>query len=62
MLAYILIYFGLGTIWSWWLEYYTTKYLEGLLGEEWLWRERFFHITFWPVTFSFFIYNVFKNK
>lgn len=58
----MLIYIGLGVAWAWWLEYYTTKHLEGILGSDWTWPERLFHIGFWPATFLFFIYNIFKHK
>lgn len=58
----MLVYLGLGVVWAWWLEYYTTKYLPEELGGDWVWPERFFHIALWPVTLSLFIYNIFNHK
>lgn len=58
----VYIYFFIGVIWSWWLEYYTTKHLEGELGADWEWKERFLHTGLWPVTFALFIYSIFKQK
>ena len=58
----MLVYLGLGVIWAWWLEYYTTNNLPEELGGNWVWAERLFHIVLWPVMFLFFIYNVFRNK
>jgi hypothetical protein len=61
-MSYVYLYFGAGTLWTWWLEYYTTKHLPGDLGEDWYWKERFLHIFLWPATLSVFLYNVFKRN
>ena len=52
-MGYILI----GAIWCWWLEYYTT----GMGMNVWVWRERIFHILFWPISLSIFVYNFIKG-
>lgn len=57
----IMIYFLVGTMWCWFLEYYTTKYFEGKMGEPLTWKERAFHILLWPVSFSYFIYTFIKE-
>jgi len=57
-MGYILI----GLIWSAFLEYYTGKYFVGAMGAPFIWRERLFHITLWPITLSYFIYTFFKYK
>ena len=54
-------YLVIGLIWSFWLEWYTTNKLPGLLGRGWVWRERVFHTLFWPFSLSVFIYNFFKG-
>lgn len=61
-MSYILGYLGLGTLWAWWLEYYTTRHLPEPFSEDWLWRERFFHILLWPATLGVFLYNVFRRQ
>ena len=57
----MLTYFIVGTLWSWWLEYYTTKNLEGIMGMPWVWTERLFHISLWPVSLGTFIYAMYKE-
>ena len=52
----MLTYFLIGAIWSMWLEYYTTKNLEGAYGSPWVFLEGVFHITLWPVSLIVFIY------
>lgn len=54
----ILSYFLIGVIWACWLEYFTTKHLEGPYGEDWKGRERLFHITLWPYSLGAFIYGI----
>lgn len=54
-------YFIIGVIWSCWLEYFSTRYLEGAYGADWKGRERLFHITIWPYSLSVFLYNLIKE-
>jgi hypothetical protein len=53
-------YFIIGTAWTAWLEWYSTKHLEGYLGSPWVMRERLFHLLFWPLSLSVFIKNLFQ--
>ena len=55
-------YILVGTVWSCWLEYFTTKHLEGEYGASWKWLERAFHITFFPISIGTFIVAIFRNK
>jgi hypothetical protein len=57
----MLIYFTLGLLWCWWLEYYTTSNLEGELGKPWVWRERIFHWVLWPWSLGTFIYAIIRE-
>ena len=47
-----------GLLWSVWLEWYTTRYLEA----EWNYRTRIVHILFWPIHFIIFIITLIKNS
>lgn len=58
----MLVYLGLGVLWAWWLEYYTTKYLSDVIDTEWKWAERFFHILLWPATLGHFLITLFRNR
>lgn len=58
MIVWIIRYALIGAIWTGWLEYYTTKNLEGDLGSPWRNWERLFHITLWPFSFGVFIYGL----
>ena len=58
----MLVYLGAGAIWAWWLEYYTTKHLSGIMETEWKWAERFFHIALWPATLGHFLFVLFRNR
>ncbi len=51
-------YLVIGLIWSLWLEFYTVK---SLAMPDWVWRERFFHIIFWPISLSIFVYTFLKG-
>ena len=51
-----------GCVWSMWLEYFTTKHLEGEFGKDWKWNERIFHITLFPISLAVFTISAFKNK
>ena len=53
----MILYLIVGLVWSMFLEYYTTKYFEGPIGESFNWRERTFHIAAWPLSFGYFIYT-----
>ena len=44
-----------------WLEYYTTKNLEGAYGSPWVFLERVFHITLWPISLLTFVYALIKE-
>jgi hypothetical protein len=57
----MLIYFTIGFLWAWWLEYYTTSKLPGELGRPWVWRERLFHIFLWPWSLGTFIYAAIRE-
>lgn len=57
----MLTYFFIGAIWGMWLEYYTTKNLDGVYGASWAFLERVFHITLWPVSLIVFIYAFVKE-
>jgi hypothetical protein len=57
----MLVYLGLGVLWTWWLEYYTTKYLDGRLGEPWNFKERVIQIITWPFGLLVFLYTFFKG-
>ena len=50
-------YLVVGIIWSFWLEWFTTK--NGLAP--WIWRERLFHVALWPFSLSVFLINFFKG-
>lgn len=52
--AYIII----GLIWTGWLEYYTTNFLEGIVGSPWKMKERLFHIFLWPFSLFVFLNNI----
>jgi len=58
----IVYYVTVGCIWSLWLEYFTTKYLEGEYGKDWNWPERLFHIVLFPISLAVFIVSALKNK
>lgn len=58
---YIIHYITVGCIWSMWLEYFTTKNLEGEYGQAWTWVERVFHIALWPVSLLTFIVSMIRN-
>ncbi len=58
---YIGYYIIAGCIWTGWLEYFTTKNLEGEYGQPWNWPERIFHIVLLPVSLFTFIKGFFKN-
>lgn len=57
----MIIYILLGIIWTAWLEYYTTKNLEGEDARAWVLRERLFHTAVWPFSVGTFIYHFFKS-
>ena len=57
----MLVYFFIGTIWSWWLEKYTTSNLDGIYGQPWIWKERVFHICLWPWSLGRFVYELLKQ-
>lgn len=57
----IITYVIIGVAWAWWLEYFTTKHLEGTYGEDWKGRERVFHIVLWPCSVGVFIYGIIKG-
>lgn len=57
----VLIYLIIGLSWAFWLEYFTTNYLEGDYGEDWKGTERLFHILIWPYSLGAFLYGVIKE-
>lgn len=56
-----MLYFAIGALWCWWLEYYTTGNANLELNGSWSWRERFFHTLLWPFSLGTFIYEFFRN-
>jgi hypothetical protein len=62
----MIIYLLIGIVWLAWLEMYTTKNLDGVLGRAWTNRERLFHCLLWPYSLGTFIYtfinSIFGNK
>jgi hypothetical protein len=57
----MLTYLFIGAVWSMWLEYYTTRNLEGLYGSSWVLGERIFHIAVWPYSFLVFLFALIKE-
>lgn len=52
MIGYIII----GTAWTAWLEYYTSKYFDlEEEGKSWSTKERFFQVILWPLNMLIFI-------
>jgi hypothetical protein len=56
----MIIYLIVGLVWVAWLEYYTTRNLEGEDGRKWNIGERIFHLVVWPFSVGTFIYHFFK--
>jgi len=50
-------YVIVGLLWTFWLEWYTTK--DGM--NKWVWRERIFHTFAWPISLSVLLYELFKG-
>ena len=69
MIEIFFIYAFIGGVWAYWLNYYCSNNLEypyNIPMSEW---ELVVHVTFWPLTFSSFLfeliydmYKQFKNK
>ena len=57
----MIYYLIIAVTWTAWLEWYTTKNLEGLLGREWTMRERVFHFLLWPFSLATFILEFIKQ-
>lgn len=53
----IVIYFLLGTIWGWWIEWFTTK---EHIGPRWNNIERIFQLLTWPYNLAIFLYTWIK--
>jgi len=58
---YIVYYIMVGCIWAGWLEYFTTKNLEGEFGQPWSWLERLFHTILFPISLGSFIRGMFNT-
>lgn len=58
---YIGYYIMVGCIWAGWLEYFTTKNLEGEFGQPWSWLERLFHTILFPISLGSFIRGMFNT-
>ena len=54
----VLTYLIIGVAWACWLEYFTTKHLEGPYGKDWKGIERILNILLWPVSLGFFVYSL----
>lgn len=52
------IYMVCGTIWSLWLEHYTTTKMG---VPEWTNRARIFHVVLWPIQLTIFVVTFFRN-
>ena len=61
MMIIITTYLILGTLWSWWLENYTTKELAPPYNQPWTNWERAYHIVLFAYTFLVFVYNIIKE-
>ena len=57
----MIIYLLLGLAWTGWLEYYTTTYVEGEMGQSWTMKERFFQCFLWPINLLIFIIALFRG-
>jgi hypothetical protein len=53
-----MIYIGIGLLWTLWLEWYTTNEIDGFMGRPWVWRERLFHISLWPISIGTFVLEI----
>lgn len=62
MVISLLIYLVLGVIWSAWLEWYTTTYLDGEEGSPWRMSERIVQILLWPYLLGYFLSEIYKNS
>lgn len=58
----MLIYLLIGTLWTAWLEWYTTTKLSGIYASPWRLAERIFTIAIWPFSLLVFLYNFFKGS
>lgn len=57
----MIYYLGIGVCWTAWLEWYTTRNLEGMLGRDWVTRERVFHTLLWPYSLGIFAFEFIKQ-
>lgn len=58
MIWYIII----GTAWTAWLEYYTSKYFDlEDEGKKWSTRERIFQVLLWPLNVIIFVITFLKG-
>lgn len=57
----MIYYLVMGVTWTAWLEWYTTRNLEGMLGRDWAIRERIFHCMLWPYSLGIFILEFIKQ-
>ena len=57
----MIIYILIGLVWTAWLEYYTTRNLDGELGSEWSNKERIAQCALWPINVTIFIVAFFRG-
>lgn len=51
-------YIIIGLCWTGWLEWFSTNELEYPYNMQWTFKERFFHISLWPISLTVFLYNL----
>jgi hypothetical protein len=57
-MTYIITYLLIGTIWTAWMEYYTTKHE---IGPAWINKERVTQALVWPFALVIFLIELYKN-
>jgi len=55
---FIITYLLIGTIWTAWMEYYTTKHT---IGPSWVNKERITQVLVWPLALTIFLIEFYKN-
>lgn len=54
-------YFLPGLVYTGLLENYTLRNFDGIIGQPWSWKERLYHIIFWPISLLIFIIALLQN-
>jgi len=57
-MTYIITYLLIGTIWTAWMEFYTTKHR---IGPPWINKERITQAIVWPFALTIFLIELYKN-